>query len=230
VRSFNLHSTLLTIVVIAACNSDNQKMPDNFIALNDLNSNIKIDLRYYSTDNFTGDTITGYNANRLLLTKPTAEALISAQDELEQKGLGLKIFDAYRPQRAVDHFVEWAEDLPDTTMKSKYYPDVPKSELFEKGYIAGKSGHSRGSTVDLTIVYLNGSQAGEEMDMGTYWDFFSPLSWPMSDSVSLDQKLNRMLLRELMIRNGFKPLKEEWWHFTLSDEPYPDTYFDFVVK
>ena len=115
-------------------------------------------------------------------------------------------------------------------MKSKYYPAVPKSELFEKGYIAGKSGHSRGSTVDLTIVYMKGSEAGEEMDMGTHWDFFSPLSWPGSDSVGEVQKANRMLIREVMVRHGFKPLEEEWWHFTLKNEPYPDTYFDFVVN
>ena len=151
------------------------------------------------------------------------------QAQLAPIGRGLKVFDAYRPQRAEDHFVRWAEDLADTKMKARYYPDVDKANLFRDGYIAAKSGHSRGSTVDLTIVSLN---AGEpiELDMGTGWDHFGPKSWPSSREVTTQQRANRMLLQSLMVKHGFRPLAEEWWHFTLVDEPFPDTYFDFVVE
>ena len=151
------------------------------------------------------------------------------QKDLEAFGLGLKVFDAYRPQRAVDHFVRWAEDLDDTRMKAKYYPGVEKKHLFRDGYIAARSGHSRGSTVDLTIVSL-GPDDPVELDMGTGWDYFGPRSWPASLDVSPQQRANRMLLQSLMVKHGFKPLAEEWWHFTLKDEPFPKTYFDFVIE
>jgi D-alanyl-D-alanine dipeptidase len=157
--------------------------------------------------------------------------LAELQAELEPFGLGLLVFDAYRPQRAVDHFVRWARDLDDTRCKQAFYPDVPKSELFEQGYIASRSGHSRGSTVDLTIVPLArpGHDQGPALDMGGAFDLFSPLSWPTDASRTPQQRANRLLLRTLMIKHGFAPYSKEWWHFTLVDEPFPDTYFDFPL-
>ena len=149
------------------------------------------------------------------------------QQVLAADGLGLKVFDAYRPQRAVDDFMRWAADPDDTTMKATYYPNVDKSDLIPKGYIAARSGHSRGSTVDVTLARLTD---GRELDMGGPFDYFDPLSWPSSMRVTAAQYRNRMKLREVMTRHGFEPLREEWWHFTLRSEPYPDTYFDFPVR
>ncbi len=141
--------------------------------------------------------------------------------------MGLKLFDAYRPQQAVNHFVRWAKVLNDTLMKQSYYPDVPKSELFKRGYIASKSGHSRGSTVDLTLIDLD---TGNELDMGSPYDFFGVQSHPFYKKITDKQRKNRMLLRRVMLKNGFKPYENEWWHFTLRDEPFPNQYFDFPVK
>ena len=205
-------------------------LPEGFVYLNDVAPDVKLELRYFSSNNFVGDTIDGYLAAKCIISKPAADALKKVQKSLKSQGLGIKVFDAYRPQRAVDHFVRWAEDLSDTLMKPIYYPNVDKSKLFEIGYIAAKSGHTRGSTLDLTLVYLEGPQKGQELDMGTPWDHFDPAAWPSSDAVSDAQKQNRMILRKVMMDNGFKPLREEWWHFTLQEEPYPDTYFDFVVE
>lgn len=184
-------------------------------------------MRYAAEANFVGTRVDGYDAAVCYLTPPAAKALSEVQDALAPFGLGLKLFDCYRPQRAVDHFVRWAEDLNDTKTKAAYYPDVPKSELFARGYIAARSGHSRGSTVDLTLIDL---KSGTELDMGTPFDFFSPRSWPTSRNVTAQQRANRMLLRSVMTRFGFRPLTEEWWHFTLESEPYPDTYFDLPVR
>ena len=205
-------------------------LPEGFVYLEDEVHEIKIDLRYYSSNNFVGDTIDGYKANTCIITKEAARALADVQRELGTQGLGLLVFDAYRPQQAVNHFITWAGDLEDTLMKSNFYPDIEKSALFEQGYISSKSGHSRGSTVDLTIIHLAGPNKGKEMEMGTPWDFFSPMSWPSSNQVSPAQQANRMLLQDVMVRNGFKPLKEEWWHFTLKNEPFHDTYYNFPVE
>jgi D-alanyl-D-alanine dipeptidase len=161
--------------------------------------------------------------------KEAATALKKVQEELKSFGLGLKVHDAYRPQQAVDHFVRWAKDLEDTKMKSKYYPRIDKKNLLKDGYIAAKSGHSRGSTVDITIVTLD-AQKSEELDMGTRWDFFGARSWPGSMAVSPAQRANRILLRNLMTKHGFKALKEEWWHFTLKNEAPPNKHFNFLVK
>jgi len=203
--------------------------PAGFVEIREAVPGVVVDLRYLGEDNFVGAAVDGYAADRCYVTTEAAEALGRVQHELAHLGLGLKVFDAYRPQRAVDHFVRWAEDLDDTRMKSRYYPDVAKAELFRDGYIAAKSGHSRGSTVDLTIVSL-GTGAPVELDMGTPWDFFGPRSWPTSLAVTPQQRANRMLLQSLMMKHGFRPLAEEWWHFTLENEPFPDTYFDFVVE
>lgn len=205
------------------------ELPEGFVYAREIVPGLQVDLRYLGENNFVGEPIDGYRQARLIMTSKAASALQTVQAELRAFGLGLKVFDAYRPQRAVDHFVRWAEDLDDTRMKAQYYPGVNKAHLFRDGYIAAKSGHSRGSTVDLTLVPLTAEPSGE-IDMGTAWDFFGPQSWPTSDAVTPQQRANRMLLQSLMIRHGFKPLDEEWWHFTLENEPFPDTYFDFVVE
>lgn len=206
------------------------ELPSGFVYLDTVIPDIVLDMRYYSSNNFVGMRINGYLKPRCILTKEAAQALKAVQDDLKRFSLGLKIFDAYRPQRAVDYFVRWAADLQDTKMKSKYYPDVKKSELFEKGYIFGKSGHSRGSTVDLTIVNLDGKEPPTELDMGTGFDLFSTKSWPEDASMPPQQRANRMLLQLVMEKHGFKSYAKEWWHFTLQPEPYPDTYFDFPVE
>ena len=204
-----------------------QHKPEDFVYLLDLEPSIKIELRYFSNNNFIGQPIDGYHRSTIIVSKPTAIALQKVQNDLEKKGLGLKIFDAYRPQRAVNHFVRWAKVLNDTLMKQSYYPDVPKSELFKRGYIASKSGHSRGSTVDLTLIDLD---TGNELDMGSPYDFFGVQSHPFYKKITDKQRKNRMLLRRVMLKNGFKPYENEWWHFTLRDEPFPNQYFDFPVK
>lgn len=205
------------------------QIPPGFVEIREAIPGIVVDLRYYSDDNFVGEPVDGYESHQCYISEAAAAALKPVQSELAQFGLGLKVFDAYRPQRAVDHFVRWAEDLDDTRMKARYYPDVEKENLFRDGYIAAKSGHSRGSTVDVTLVSVE-SGMPVELDMGTPWDYFGPLSWPASTRVSAEQRSNRMLLQLLMVKNGFRPLAEEWWHFTLVDEPFPETYFDFPVR
>jgi len=204
-----------------------QDVPSGFVDLKKAVPSLVLELRYSGENNFIGKPIDGYEARICYISTPAAVALKSVQEKLLPFGFGLKIFDAYRPQRAVNHFVRWAKDLNDTKMKASYYPDVLKSELFDKGYIAARSGHSRGSTVDLTLIDL---ATGKELDMGTGFDFFSPISWPTSKEVTSQQRANRLLLRSVMLSQGFRPLEEEWWHFTLANEPYPTTYFDFVVR
>ena len=203
------------------------QIPDGFVDMGEFLADVQIEARYAGHGNFVGAPIDGYEAEKLLLTREAADALLAVQIELRQIGLGLKLFDGYRPQRAVDHFVRWAQNPEDDMMKSVYYPHVDKSELFEQGYIAEQSGHSRGSAVDLTLVSL---ETGEELDMGTRWDYFDPRSAPANQEVSPQHQARRMLLQITMIKHGFEPLAEEWWHFKLIDEPYPDTYFDFVIE
>ncbi len=204
-----------------------QKLPEGFVFLSDVDATIQSELRYLSNNNFIGKTIDGYYDNCVIVTKETADALHKVQTILTKKGLSLKVFDAYRPQQAVDHFVKWARVLQDTLMKQQYYPQVPKSELFNRGYIASKSGHTRGSTVDLTIINLKTSK---ELDMGSPYDFFGVQSHPYYKNISENQKKNRFYLREIMLANNFKPYDNEWWHFTLRNEPFPKTYFTFPIK
>lgn len=204
-----------------------QEMPKGFVYLSDVDATIQKELRYLSTNNFIGKKIDGYDNNCIILSKETADALHKIQTTLSKKGLSLKIFDAYRPQQAVNHFVKWAKVLSDTLMKQEYYPKVPKNQLFNKGYIASKSGHTRGSTVDLTII---DKKTGKELDMGSPYDFFGVQSHPFHKNLSKKQKENRMLLRKVMLKNGFKPYENEWWHFTLRNEPFPKTYFNFPVE
>ena len=201
--------------------------PSGFVVLADYVPGIIQEIRYYSTYNFIGDRIDGYEEPCALSTIEMARALKSAANELNVKGCRMKLFDTYRPARAVKHFVLWGIEDQDIRMKPYFYPELVKQELFQKGYIASKSTHSRGSTVDLTLLDM---RTGKELDMGSPFDLFSELSHPDSRAVTEEQYQNRMLLQKTMVRNGFKPIDCEWWHFTLEDEPFPDTYFDFPVK
>ena len=215
-----------------------------FVAIPDVVPDVILEIRYYSSYNFVGDRIDGYLAPTALLTRQAADSLRVVSDELMRLGYRLKIYDAYRPQTAVNHFVRWAADLKDARMKPYFYPDVRKNVLFKQGYIAEKSGHSRGSTVDLTLVEM---ATGKDVDMGGVFDWFGIESHPDycgnpdtgvyeasarprgSQALTERQFLNRLILRQAMLRHGFKPIDEEWWHFTLKDEPFPGTYFDFPV-
>ncbi len=204
-------------------------LPGGFVYLDRVIPEIVIDLKYYGTHNFVGERIDGYLQPRCILTKEAAAALKKVQEELKPFGLGLKVFDAYRPQRAVDHFVRWAENKADVRMKDEFYPRVPKDKLFTEGYIAARSSHSRGSTVDLTILPLP-PEEGKELDMGKGFDFFGPESWPQHRALPPSQRALRMLLHVLMKKHGFASYEQEWWHFTLKNEPFPDTYFNFPVQ
>jgi len=204
-------------------------LPDGFVYVEEIIPSVVVELRYYGRDNFVGEPIDGYRKPRPILTGQAAAALKKVQEDLQKYGLSLKIFDAYRPQRAVDHFVRWAKDIDDTRMKSKYYPYVDKKNLFRDGYIARRSGHSRGSTVDVTIVSFAKDGKAIPLDMGTPFDFFGPPSASEYAGITLRQRLNRLLLRTLMEKHGFKHLAEEWWHFTLKNEPFPDSYFNFPI-
>ena len=199
----------------------------DFVLLSEAVPDAILEIRYYSTYNFVGTRIDGYEEPVALLTKEAADALRKVSDELIKKGYRLKIFDAYRPQMAVNHFMRWALDKNDVAMKQYFYPELKKDVLFPQGYIAEHSGHSRGSTLDLTLFDM---KTEREVDMGGTFDYFGKLSHPSYKNITKQQYDNRMLLREAMLNNGFKPLTEEWWHFTLKNEPYPDTYFTFPVS
>ncbi len=184
------------------------------------------DMRYAGSHNFVGRPIDGYDAPRCLLTQPAAAALAVVARDLAPRGLVIKVFDCYRPKQAVANFVRWARDINDTVNKAEFYPDVDKRTLFRDGYIASHSGHSRGSTADLTLATAD----GRELDMGTTFDFFSPKSWTADASISSQAHADRVLLATAMRRRGFRGYDKEWWHFTLSHEPFPQTYFDFPVR
>ena len=201
--------------------------PSGFVLLADYIPHIVQEIRYYSTYNFIGDRIDGYEAPVALLTIEAARALRSVSNELIVQGYRLKVFDAYRPACAVKHFVFWGIEDQDIRMKPYFYPDLEKQELFSKGYIAKQSSHSRGSAVDLTLLDM---QTGKELDMGSPFDLFSEVSHPDYRGVTEEQYANRMTLQRAMVRNGFQPLGCEWWHFALKNEPYPDTYFEFPVS
>ena len=199
----------------------------DFVLLSEAVPDAILEIRYYSTYNFVGDRIDGYEEPLALLTKEAAAALQEVSDELVDKGYRLKIYDAYRPQMAVTNFMEWALDPDDVRMKEYFYPELEKDVLFPQGYIAEHSGHSRGSTVDLTLFDM---KTEKEVDMGGTFDYFGELSHPDYTDITEEQYENRMILRDAMLGHGFKPLEEEWWHFTLEDEPYPNTYFTFPVN
>ena len=198
-----------------------------FVLLSDIVPSIVQEIRYFSTFNFVGDRIDGYEQPCAIITKEAARALKAISNRANVMGYRLKVFDAYRPAAAVRHFVLWGVDDLDQRMKPFFYPDLEKQELFRRGYIASQSSHSRGSTIDLTLLDM---KTGKEVDMGSPFDYFSELSHPDCKDVTKGQYENRMCLQDLMVRGGFVPIDCEWWHFTLMDEPYPDTYFEFPVS
>lgn len=204
-----------------------EPMPEGFVDATTVVPGLVVDMRYAGPHNFIGRPIDGYHAPVCILTRETAEALAGVQAELYDYGLGLKVFDCYRPTRAVTDFLRWAKDQADIAMQLEFYPDFEKSELFAEGYIADRSGHSRGSTVDLTLVFL---ADGSAVPMGTGFDFFSTRSWPTDPNQPPEVRANRLLLSIVMQKHGFKPYEREWWHFRLADEPFPDSYFDFPVE
>lgn len=201
--------------------------PSGFVLLADYVPAVIQEIRYYSTYNFIGERIDGYEQPCALITAEAARALKNVSNELIVQGYRLKVFDAYRPACAVKQFVLWGIEDQDIRMKEYFYPEQEKQELFRKGYIAGKSSHSRGSAVDLTLVDM---KTGKELDMGSPFDLFSEISHPDNRSITDEQYENRMILQNAMVRNGFEPIYCEWWHFMLRDEPYPDTYFNFPVS
>lgn len=198
-----------------------------FVFVQDMIPEAALDIRYFSADNFVGARIDGYEAPQAILSVEAAAALRAAARDLRTKGYGLKVFDGYRPARAVRHFVRWAEDLDDVRMKARFYPDVDKALLFRLGYIAGRSGHSRGSVADVALINL---KTGQEADMGSPFDFFGGISHHGAAGVRPEQAANRAILREAMEAHGFASLKEEWWHYRLKNEPYPEIFFDFPVR
>ena len=199
----------------------------SFVSVSAFIPDVILEIRYHTTYNFIGDRIDGYEQPVALITRPAAEALRPVSDALGREGFRLKVFDAYRPQMAVDHFMRWARDTEDTRMQACFYPGLDKRELIPGGYIAEHSGHSRGSTIDLTLLDM---ATGREVDMGGPFDFFGELSHPGYRGVTEAQYASRMRLQEAMVRGGFRPLESEWWHFTLENEPFPDTYFTFPVR
>ncbi len=205
---------------------DKTKDPAGFVLLSDFVPQIIQEIRYYSTYNFIGDRIDGYEEPVAITTKETARALKEVSNEMAVQGYRLKIFDAYRPAAAVRHFLMWALDDLDLRMKPYFYPDLDKKRLFAEGYIAEHSSHSRGSALDLTLLDM---RSGKELDMGSPFDLFNEASHPDYKGITEEQYTNRLLLRKVMMRNGFQPYGCEWWHYSLKDEPYPETYFDFPV-
>lgn len=242
--------TFLSLPQIAYT-GDTDKITDNFIDIQKVIPDVAMDIRYYGPHNFVGERVDGYLAPKCFLTKDAAQALASVQKDLAPYSLTLKIYDCYRPQRAVDHFVRWAKDIENTKTMREFYPTIDKRNLFRDGYIDSKSGHSRGSTVDLTIVplpapaqeqysprqelhecYLPAEHrfGDNSIDMGTGFDCFHELSNTANANIGRQQKINRLLLKSLMEKHGFKNYDKEWWHYTLKNEPYPDTYFNFVIE
>jgi len=255
---FRMGSVLVLAVLMAACGgssndttagADADEMPEAFSSIAELDSSIELDIRYYGANNFLGRPVTGYEAPVCILSTPAARALLDVQRNALASGLSLKIYDCYRPQRAVNDFVRWAADPADELMKASMYPDVGKDELFSRGYIAERSGHSRGSTIDLTLVPSGTRQPeldpfapwdcrGDEparfpdnsIDMGSSYDCFDELSHTENPRISPVAMSNRFLLRNLMEAAGFQNYINEWWHYTLRDEPYTDQFFDFPVR
>jgi len=243
---------VLLILLVWAMPVHASDIPESFVDIRDVIPDAVMDIRYCTEHNFVGARVDGYEAPKCYLTREAAHALAGVQADLRPFGFGIKIYDGYRPQRAVDHFVRWAEDVNDTATRTEFYPTVDKRYLFRDGYIAERSSHSRGSTVDLTIVelpaatqpaFVLGKTEQKEcflprderfpdnsIDMGTGFDCFHELSHPENPDLGRDQRLNRLLLKILMEKHGFVYYDKEWWHFTLANEPFPDTYFDFVVR
>ena len=252
-RSKVMSAVVLVLgMMMCSCNSKPEQVVNatddssQFVTLTDVVPDAILEIRYFGTYNFVGERIDGYLEPTALLTKQAADSLKAVSGDVMAQGYRLKIYDAYRPQKGVDHFVRWSKDVTDVRMKQYFYPDLDKSVLFDQEYIMEKSGHTRGSTVDLTLFDMN---TEKELDMGGTFDWFGPESHPdfcgnpetgeftgdnsksaKVRSITEQQFKNRMILRQAMLRHGFKALDSEWWHFTLKDEPFPDTYFTFPVK
>lgn len=220
----SLYYRFIIIFFLSSLFSNN--LPKGFVYIDEVINDVDIDIRYSNDNNFIGKKINGYNQSSAIGTKELALALQEIQNDLKHFGYGVKIFDAYRPQKAVSHFSRWSTN-DDVLMKDLFYPNIEKRDLFKKGYIASRSGHSRGSTIDLTIINL---KTKEELDMGTSYDFFGIESSYGYSGLTYEQNSNRLLLYSVMKKYGFKSLKSEWWHFTLENEPFPDTYFNFNVE
>jgi D-alanyl-D-alanine dipeptidase len=227
-----LRLALITALTISANTAAfAQQRPPSFVDAASVVPDLVVEMRYLGENNFVGKRIDGYEKPVCYLTREAAAALADVARDLAPRGLVIKAFDCYRPTRAVAHFVRWARDLADTARKADYYPDVDKRTLFRDGYIAARSGHSRGSTIDMTLARkADGQGRSEELDMGTPFDFFSVRSWPSDRNVSAEAQANRALLANAMTRRGFTAYSKEWWHFTLRREPFPDRYFDFQVR
>jgi zinc D-Ala-D-Ala dipeptidase len=228
-----------------------EKYPERFVDIKDVILDIQLDIRYFGYHNFLGEKVIGYKAGKCIITQDAAQALSKVQKDLAKFSLAIKIYDCYRPQRAVNHFVQWATEIENTKTRKEFYPTVDKRNLFKDGYIDSKSGHSRGSTVDLTIIplpvphqdnYVQGQRLFEcylpaekrfrdnSLDMGTGFDCFHELSHTENNNIPLQQKINRLLLKSLMEKHAFRNYEKEWWHYTLNNEPFPDTYFDFLIE
>ena len=239
IRLFSVPVILLTrALAVVSCGSTNRIArsegrstgpddPSGFVVLTDVVPDVILEIRYYSSFNFVGTRVDGYEQPVALMTREAARALKAVSDEAISLGYRLKIWDTYRPQMAVDHFCRWGENVTDTLTKRYFYPYLDKDVVFDQGYIARRSGHSRGSVVDLTLVDM---KTGRDIDMGYGFDWFGVESHPDYRGITEEQYANRMLLRGLMLKHGFRPIEEEWWHFILKDEPYPDTYFTFPVR
>ena len=215
------------LITLMSSLSQEKYPPEGFVYIHEVIPNVHYDIRYAGENNFVGSSIDGYKKPVALLSSEAAEALKKASHTLEAQGYELKVFDAYRPQRAVNQFMAWAKDASQKEMKKEFYPEVDKKDLFKLGYIASKSGHTRGSTIDLSLVE---KASGKEVDMGSPYDFFGPISHHGATEITPQQTRNRKLLLRAMQNAGFRAYSEEWWHYTLREEPYPDTYFDFPVQ
>lgn len=255
-RATVLFMLLTSVIAVVACRSsdaersegtaDREDVPvvgdpaPDLVDVERIEPSIRAEIRYAGSNNFVGTPVDGYEAATCLLSRAAAEALAGVQRVLAADGLALLVYDCYRPQRAVDHFVRWASDTTDVATKPEFYPNVDKSRLFDDGYIAERSGHSRGSTVDLTLVRVSRAEGAEgdailgdeaePLDMGTPYDFFDPRSHTESPEITERQLANRLRLRDAMEEGGFQNYTAEWWHYTLRDEPYPDAYFDIPVS
>ena len=223
-----IFSIFLMSILFTSCVSKTQSFDrSGFTDIKKHIANVEVDLRYFGNHNFVGRPIRGYHKEVAILSTKATLALKQVQNELNEQGIGLKIFDAYRPQKSVRDFEKWARRIKDTIAKQEFYPDVDKKDLFKLGYIASKSGHTRGSTIDLTLI---DSATKIELDMGSSFDFFGTISHHATAAITKEQKKNRELLRNTMLKYGFKEYSEEWWHYTLKEEPFPNTYFDFNIE
>ncbi len=241
---------IITLLIIFLCSSS-FALPDGFVYLRDVDKSIAQDIRYRTYHNFVGVPVDGYIASECILTAQAADALRMVQADAIKMGLSVKVYDCYRPQTAVDHFARWAEDYKDTKTKAEFYVNEPKESLFKRGFIAHRSGHSRGSTVDLTLIPMNGKPQeifipyenlrncenpadkrfrDDSIDMGTGFDCFSALSATLNPAVGKEQMKNRLILKDMMERHGFYNYEKEWWHYTLKNEPFKDTYHNFPIK